>query len=127
MNAQIATASEEQSSVSDEITRNIVSVHEISQATTLVARDTAQIATHVATLVDKLGELAGQFQDGSNVRMVLTRARAAHLGWKTRVRAYLDGQEGLSRSEAVSDKECRLGRWYFSEGASCCSSQPAFK
>ncbi|MGL5993236.1 MAG: methyl-accepting chemotaxis protein, partial [Aeromonas sobria] len=127
MNAQIATASEEQSSVSDEITRNIVSVHEISQATTLVARDTAQIATHVATLVDKLGELAGQFQDGSNVQMVLTRARAAHLGWKTRVRAYLDGQEGLSRSEAVSDKECRLGRWYFSEGASCCSSQPAFK
>ncbi|WP_033135882.1 methyl-accepting chemotaxis protein [Aeromonas finlandensis] len=127
MNAQIAAASEEQSSVSDEITRNIVSVHEISQATTLVARDTAQIATHVAALVDKLGDLAGQFQDGSNVRMVLTRARAAHLGWKTRVRAYLDGQEGLSRSEAVSDKECRLGRWYFSEGASCCSSQPAFK
>lgn len=127
MNTQIVAASEEQSSVSDEITRNIVSVHEISQATTLVARDTAHIASHVATLVDKLGDLAGQFQDGSNVRMVLSRARAAHMGWKTRVRAYLDGQEGLSRSEAVSDKECRLGHWYFSEGQACCGDQPTFR
>lgn len=82
---------------------------------------------HVANLVDKLGDLAGQFQDGSNVRMVLSRARAAHMGWKTRVRAYLDGQEGLSRSEAVSDKECRLGHWYFSEGQACCGDQPAFR
>ncbi|MGL5526739.1 MAG: CZB domain-containing protein [Aeromonas veronii] len=35
--------------------------------------------------------------------------------------------ERLSRSEAVSDKECRLGHWYFSEGQACCGDQPAFR
>ena len=127
MNTQIATASEEQTSVSDEINRNIISVHEISQETTKVASETAQIAGHVAQLVDKLGELAGQFHDGSNITLELGRARAAHLGWKARIRAFLDGAEHLSHNEAVSDHECRLGRWYFGEGQQRFGQLTAFK
>ncbi|MBQ1783801.1 MAG: CZB domain-containing protein [Gammaproteobacteria bacterium] len=127
MNTQIATASEEQTSVSDEINRNIISVHEISQETTRVAEETAEIAAHVAQLVDKLGELSAQFHDGSNITLELGRARAAHLGWKARVRAFLDGAEHLSHKEAISDHECRLGRWYFGEGKHRFGQLGAFK
>ena len=43
-------------------------------------------------------------------------AKTKHLSWKTRVRAYLDGESSLTEKEAVSHHDCDFGRWYYSEG-----------
>ena len=43
-------------------------------------------------------------------------AKAAHLAWKGRLRAFLDGRGGLSREQAVSHHHCVLGKWYYAEG-----------
>ena len=32
------------------------------------------------------------------------------------MRAFLDGDESLSRNEAVSHRDCLLGQWYYAEG-----------
>ncbi|MBF0352667.1 MAG: nitrate- and nitrite sensing domain-containing protein [SAR324 cluster bacterium] len=48
--------------------------------------------------------------------MDFSLARSQHMAWKTRLRNYLDGRETLSVKEAVSHKDCMLGRWLYAEG-----------
>ncbi|CAK0774711.1 methyl-accepting chemotaxis protein [Gammaproteobacteria bacterium] len=43
-------------------------------------------------------------------------ARDAHLAWRGRLRAFLDGRKDLSLKEVSSPRECPLGRWLYSEG-----------
>ncbi len=43
-------------------------------------------------------------------------ARRAHMAWKAKLRAFLDGRAALSTDEAVSHRDCALGKWLYSEG-----------
>lgn len=45
-----------------------------------------------------------------------SQARFKHLNWKFRIRAFLDGKETLTRAQALSHKDCDLGKWFYSEG-----------
>lgn len=40
-------------------------------------------------------------------------ARTRHRLWLTRLRAFLDGKEAMTESEAVSHRDCDLGRWLY--------------
>jgi len=46
----------------------------------------------------------------------LSGARTAHLAWKFRLRAYLDGENVLTREQLVNHHDCDLGRWFYGEG-----------
>ena len=43
-------------------------------------------------------------------------ARIMHIAWKASLREFLDGKGGLTLEQAVSHKECDLGKWLYSEG-----------
>ena len=43
-------------------------------------------------------------------------ARFKHLNWKFRLRSFLDGKESITKEQAVSHKDCDLGKWLYSEG-----------
>lgn len=115
MNSQIATASEEQTAVSDSINQSIVSVHDISRQSTEVARQTAEAAALIARQVAALNQLTARFQDEHNTELVLSRARAAHLAWKAKIRDFLAGRQTLARDEGTNDHACCLGQWYFGQ------------
>jgi methyl-accepting chemotaxis protein len=38
------------------------------------------------------------------------------LGWKAKLRHFLDGSEALTSAHAVSHKQCDLGQWLYSDG-----------
>lgn len=62
MNAQIASAAEEQSSVAEEINRNIVTVSELAEQTSVGAQQTATTSEELARLAEQLQGMVGQFR-----------------------------------------------------------------
>ena len=42
--------------------------------------------------------------------------RIKHIAWRTRVKAFLEGRGSLTEKQAVSHKDCDLGKWFYAEG-----------
>jgi methyl-accepting chemotaxis protein len=62
MNTQIASAAEEQSSVTEEINRSIVSINEVAEQSSTGAQQTAQASDDLARLAEQLKGLVGRFK-----------------------------------------------------------------
>ncbi len=62
LNAQIASAAEEQSSVAEEINRNIVNISQVAEQTNQGAQQTASASEELARLAEQLQGLVGQFR-----------------------------------------------------------------
>jgi methyl-accepting chemotaxis protein len=43
-------------------------------------------------------------------------ARVMHIAWKSSLRSFLDGKESMTEEQAVSHKDCDLGKWMYSDG-----------
>ncbi|PKM43283.1 MAG: hypothetical protein CVV05_15665 [Gammaproteobacteria bacterium HGW-Gammaproteobacteria-1] len=115
MSSQIATAAEEQSQVAGEMDRSITNIAGVAEETTRTAAETMTATEEIHEHMDRLRALVARFR--TNVKGVeLTAAKTAHLAWKGKLRAYLDGKGSLTREQAVSHKDCILGKWYYGEG-----------
>ncbi|WP_312373342.1 methyl-accepting chemotaxis protein [Stutzerimonas nitrititolerans] len=62
MNTQIASAAEQQSAVSDEISQNVVNINQVADRVTESASQTAQASSQLAHLAAGLQSLVGQFK-----------------------------------------------------------------
>jgi methyl-accepting chemotaxis protein len=117
MNTQIATASEEQSVVADDINRNISRINEVTIHSTENSSELASESEMLMKLSEDLLAVVGRFNLGEKQLPIdLERAKAAHLAWKVKLRGYLDGRTALTSEQAVSDHECAFGKWYFGQG-----------
>ena len=62
LNTQIATAAEEQSSVSHEVTRNMTAIREMAQELAINGQATAQESVNVAVANEQLKSIVAQFK-----------------------------------------------------------------
>lgn len=128
MSTQIATAAEEQSQVATEMSQNIETISQEAQFTEGEARKLQDKASSLNSSALHLQNLLSDFELGDSKSVDFTKAKQAHLAWKTKVRAYLNGdQEAISKTKACSHKECDLGQWYFSLGQKKYGSYESFK
>lgn len=62
MNAQIASAAEEQNAVAEEMNRNIVAINTVAESTAMGAHQTAEASQELARLAEQLQGLVSQFK-----------------------------------------------------------------
>lgn len=115
MNTQIATASEEQSQVAQDMDRHITGIADESRRTAVYSQQSVAATQGISGYIEELMQEVARFET-SNEGIDLSTAKTAHLSWKTRLRSFLDGQSTLSEKEAVSHFDCAFGKWYYAEG-----------
>ncbi len=120
--SEIATANQEQALGIDQVNRAVLQMDEMTQ-------QNARLVKQVAAASEALGENAralhsalsffdfGHGRDHGGVDDVDWSAiKAKHLSWKTRIRSFLDGRSTLTLDQAVSHRDCDLGKWLYADG-----------
>ncbi|MBF0488364.1 MAG: Tar ligand binding domain-containing protein [Nitrospirae bacterium] len=124
---ELASTSEELNSLADEL-QEAISFFRIGEATASQRRTPArkpkliQQLTHQPTHAKPAARPSPKPHTPHPVRKGMaesfdfSNARSKHLLWKSRLRDFLDGKESLTESQAVSHKDCDLGKWLYSKG-----------
>ncbi|MFW5695314.1 MAG: methyl-accepting chemotaxis protein [Alkalispirochaeta sp.] len=118
---EITATSREQSAGADEINNTMQQLDEVVQSNASAAEELASTAEELQgqarNLEDTMSFFRVEHQGSAEVGGInFATIRFKHLQWKSRLRAYIDGQSNIDAAEAVSDRECALGQWYFGTG-----------
>lgn len=116
MSSQIAAAAEEQTTVSEDINRNLVAINDGA----VVAVDhSANISVAASDMGSSIGQLMSDmraFKVNIPPKVELAMAKSAHQAWRVRIRSFLDGHSSLNPGQATSHTECDLGIWCATNG-----------
>lgn len=119
----IKTAASDQGEASREIARR---THEVSE---LVSHETHEI-NHTSNQMRELESgIRGQLDSLSKNKVsrgVLSLAKTDHMLWKKRLVDMVLGYEKISPEDVTDHRNCRLGKWYYSEGQQVYGKESAF-
>lgn len=111
-----AAASQQQAAAIDEISMRMVQTSDLQE-------DIRQLGNNTSADIHKLGQEINRFRNEvtsknnaqlSNISLLLL-SKADHILWKWRVYNMFLGLEHISLADVSSHRDCRLGKWYFSD------------
>jgi methyl-accepting chemotaxis protein len=59
--------------------------------------------------------------------MTFRTFKVKHRAWTTRLKDFLEGKGGLTEEQAISHKDCSLGKWMYAEGLEHYETMPEMK
>ena len=120
----ISTSANEQQSVSAEMASKL---NEITLAVQHENQQVSEISSYTrslnAALLSQFAELAELGHD----QTLLQTAKADHITWKIRLTAMAMGGEIIPEDELKDHTQCRLGKWYYNQGAQVFGSSDHFQ
>ncbi|MCP4407160.1 MAG: DUF3365 domain-containing protein [Gammaproteobacteria bacterium] len=127
--AEIAAASAEQSTGIDQTNKAITQMDQMTQQNAALVEQAAAASEALTEQAQNMHELTAFFtvddqlvqrikQSGGQARTNIDfgAARSKQLLWKSKIRRFLDGKEGLAQDQAVSHHQCDLGKWIYAQG-----------
>jgi methyl-accepting chemotaxis protein len=135
--SQIAAASREQSQGIEQVGLAVTRLDDITQQNAALAEEASAASVSMCEQAKNMVQLLSFFKSeraeassapGGGFRPVkapskaagaaldFSMARSKHLAWKARIRDFLSGKESLTLAQAVSHKDCDLGKWLYSTG-----------
>jgi methyl-accepting chemotaxis protein len=114
---QIAVAMEEQSATMDNINNNVANLREIAENNAAASEEIT------ATMMDLSGTASNVMDDLNKFKLRQTGGefgvmRQAHLDWRKVVNDVVSGRKDANEVKVVSHRDCKLGKWLYSEGMS---------
>lgn len=125
--ARIATATEEQSSVSEEVARNIEKTTTIAKEIEITTVDVMHQISSLTKTAEELRNSVANFKTKGNELMILDLAKGDHRTWVNKIAAHLSGDERLDPEKLADHTKCRFGKWYYGEGMKMCGNLKSFK
>lgn len=111
MNNQIATASEEQAVVTEDINKNVIEINNESQHTNENAQQSMMESIKIGSDVEHILKLISQFKTRDDNLAQLLRAKSSHSLWKIKIRSYLNGYLKLDDKTSSDHHHCSFGKW----------------
>ncbi len=124
--SQIASTSSEQFQVSVKMGEHINSINDKADVTAQSADATLVATAHIGEKTELLREQATRFKIDNTISQ-LQQAKAAHLAWRSKLMAYLSGEQHIDSRQLHSHKDCILGKWYYDEGLKQFAHIPAMQ
>ncbi|MCP5196955.1 MAG: CZB domain-containing protein [Gammaproteobacteria bacterium] len=131
--AEMVAASREQASGIEQINQAILQMDQMTQQNAALVEQTAAASHALGDQARELRQLMHFFKlsgqmgvtdpahrpphlanHGNMIDFKVMRSK--HLSWKTRLRRFVNGQESMAESEAVSHRECEFGKWLYATG-----------
>jgi methyl-accepting chemotaxis protein len=114
----------EQNLATDEVAKGITAIADLAVANAAEVKSLADTMGKTDTsVVGMLNQLASLSLDDKVIRL----AKADHVIWKKRLVDMSVGRIALKADELSDHKNCRLGKWYYGEGAASHGSKAAFR
>ena len=123
---QIATAAEEQTATTNEISSNIHLITDTFGKAAKISRETSNEAGKLNKLSEELQETVRRFKTKESDVLMLTIAANDHRLFVNKIRAAVIGETPVDAGSLPTHHTCRFGKWYDGDGKGICGHLGTF-
>jgi methyl-accepting chemotaxis protein len=124
---QIATAAEEQTATTHEISCNMNRITQVIETTARESHETARASSSMNVNAEELMGALAKFKIEESMSLVLNKAKSAHLIFIGKIKSHLDGSASIDPNGLPTHLTCAFGKWYQTKGAAACGTLGIFK